>query len=157
MDNLDLITKSNNNIGNLAVDGLVNGLISGILMYLSLVIAGLAARVPSGNLLTWFSAGEVTTPFQGMLSHLTVSVIYGMVFGVLFWPLLMRFPSITLIGWFGGFAYGALLLLLAQSAVLPGTDSPLGQLPLWILAAGHAVYGLALGGLFARGTRLRSI
>jgi hypothetical protein len=89
---------------------------------------------------------------QGLLSHLAVSAIYGMLFGVLAWPVLRRFSSRKITGWLGGLVYAILLLLLAQIAILPGTNSPLEQIPFWQWALAHGVYGLILGGLFARKT-----
>ncbi len=48
-------------------------------------------------------------------------------------------------GWMGGLVYGILLWVLAQTVILPGTDSPMRFIPLGLFAAAHAVYGLALG------------
>jgi putative exporter of polyketide antibiotics len=44
----------------------------------------------------------------------------------------------------------AKLVFLAQIAILPGTNSQLGQIPFWQWALGHCIYGLVLGSMFLR-------
>jgi hypothetical protein len=46
-----------------------------------------------------------------------------------------------------------ILFLLAVGIMLPAAGSPLLDVPRWQMAAGHAVYGLALGYLFGRAAR----
>ena len=152
MDKTDRITRNNIDISNRAVDGLIYGLISGVAMVLSLAIFALLYGESPGAYLERFSAGGLTSPIQGLLSHLAVSAIYGVLFGALIWSVLIRFSPAKIISIIGGLVYAAVLLLLAQTAILPGTGSPLVQLPFWQWALGHAVYGLVLGGLFARKT-----
>ena len=149
MDKTSLISKDRESGNNRAVDGLLYGLVGGIAMLVSLLAFALLSGDSPGALLTHFSAGNSTSPIQGLLSHLAVSAIYGLLFGALVWPVLLRLTSAKLSGWLGGFGYAILLLFLAQIAVLPGTNSPLAQLPLWQWALGHGIYGLVLGGLFA--------
>ena len=150
MDKTGLITNSKGNIRNLAVDGLIFGVLSGLGMYLVMTVLVLFSRNSVTTLLERFSTGAMTSPLQGLLSHLAVSAIYGMLFGALIWPILQRFSAQKLMGWLGGLGYGLLLLFLAQVAILPATASPLAQLPLreWVL--GHVAYGLILGAFFAR-------
>jgi len=150
MDKYDLVITNRNSASNLAVDGLIDGLVSGVVMYFALAVLALFSGELPGTLLERFSAGGLTTPVQGLLSHLAVSAIYGVLFGVFVWPLLRRLSSARLTGWLGGFTYAAFLLLLAQIAILPATNSPLGELHFWQLALGHGVYGLVLGGLFSK-------
>jgi hypothetical protein len=92
----------------------------------------------------------LTSPLQGLLSHLAVSAIYGVLFGALIWSILVRFSAAKIISIIAGLVYAIFLLMLAQTAILPGTGSPLAQLPFWQWALGHAIYGLTLGVLFAR-------
>jgi hypothetical protein len=150
MDNFSLISKEKENGNNRAVDGLLYGLVGGIAMLVSLLAFALLSGDLPGALLVRFSAGNSTSPIQGLLSHLAVSAIYGLLFGALVWPVLRHISSASWVGWLGGLAYAVLLLLLAQIAILPGVNSPLAQLPFWQWALGHGIYGLVLGGLFSR-------
>ena len=150
MDKTGQISRNKSGVSNLAVDGLIYGLISGAAMVLSLAALALLSGETPGAYLEHFSAAGLTSPLQGLLSHLAVSAIYGVIFGALIWPLLVHFSSSKIIGWLGGAVYAVLLLFLAQTAILPGTGSPLGQIPLWQWALGHLIYGLVLGSLFAR-------
>lgn len=150
MDKYDQIIKNKNSVSNLAVDGLIYGLASGVAMYLTLAAFALLSGEPPEALLERFSAGGLTTPVQGLLSHLAVSAIYGVVFGAFIWPFLRRVPSRIIAGWLGGLVYAAFLLLLAHIAILPVTNSPLGEVLTWQLALGHTVYGVVLGTLFSK-------
>lgn len=150
MDKIGLLSENKNTISNWAVDGLIYGLVGGVAMFLGLAAFALISGDSPGALLERFSADGLTSPFQGLLSHLAVSAVYGLLFGTLIWPVLRRFSSFKLIGWFGGLGYALLLLLLAQIAIFPGVNSPLAQLPFWEWALGHVIYGLVLGGLFSR-------
>jgi hypothetical protein len=149
MDKNGLITNSKSDIRTLAVDGLIFGLLSGLGMYLVMAILALLSGNSAATLMERFSVSGLASPIQGLLSHLAVSAIYGLLFGALVWPVLRRLTSTNLSGWLGGLGYAILLLFLAQIAILPGTDSPLAQLPFWEWALGHGIYGLVLGGLFA--------
>jgi hypothetical protein len=150
MDKTDLILRNNNSVSNLAVDGLIYGLIGGLAMVLSLATFALLSGETPAAYLERFSAGGLTSPMQGLISHLAVSAIYGVLFGVLVWSVLARFSSTKIISVVGGLVYAAFLLMLAQVAILPGTNTPLSQIPTWQWALAHGVYGLVLGGLFAR-------
>ena len=152
MDKTGLISRNKESVSNLAVDGLIYGLMSGVAMFISLAAFALLSGETPGAYLERFSAAGLTSPMQGLLSHLAVSAIYGVLFGALIWPMLVHFSSSKLIGWLGGVVYAILLLFLAQTAILPGTGSPLAQLPFWQWTLGHGVYGLVLGGLFTRKT-----
>jgi len=150
MDKTGLISRNKNIISSLAVDGLIYGLISGVAMVLSLAAFALLSGESPGAYLEHFSAGGLTSPMRGLLSHLAVSAIYGVLFGTLIWPALVHCSSSKIIGWLGKVVYAILLLFLAQTAILPSTGSPLVQLSIWQWALGHGIYGLVLGGLFAR-------
>ena len=84
-------------------------------------------------------------PVTGALSHLAVSSIYGALFGVLSLPLGKRVPL-----WLAGVAYGLVLYVIARVAILPGTGSPLLEIPSLIFAAAHLFYGGVLGWLQGR-------
>lgn len=150
MDKTDIITNNKEGINDLAVDGLIYGLLSGVAMYLFLAAVSFISRVGPGDLLEHFGVGGLTSPLQGLLGHLAVSAIYGLLFGVLIWPGLRRISTRPIVGWIVGLVYAGFLFVLAQLAILPMTDSPLGEIPAWQFALGHAVYGLVLGGMFTR-------
>ena len=150
MDKTGLLSGDKNSVSNLAVDGLIYGLVSGVAMILSLAAFTLFSGETPGAYLQYFSVGGLTSPMQGLFSHLAVSAIYGVLFGVLVWPVLERFLSAKISAIVGGVFYALFLLLLAKITILPGTSSPLGQIPFWQWTLGHAVYGLVLGALFAR-------
>ena len=152
MDKTGQISRKKLVISNLAVDGLIYGLMSGVAMVLSLAAFALLTGETPGAYLEHVSAGGLTSPLQGLLSHLAVSAIYGVLFGALIWSVLVRFSSAKIISIIAGLLYAAFLLFMAQTAILPGTSSPLAQLPFWQWALGHAVYGLVLGRLFAQKT-----
>lgn len=150
MDKTDLISRNINSVSNLAVDGLLYGLVSGTAMFLSLAAFALLSGNTPRLLLEHFGISGLASPMQGLLSHLAVSAIYGILFGVLIWPMLRKFSSARFVGLVAGLLYGVLLLILAQIAILPGTSSPLGQIPLWQWVLGHLIYGLVLGSLFGK-------
>ena len=150
MDKTDTIPENKIGISILAVDGVVYGLLGGVAMFLSLMAMALLSGEAPGEILARFRGGGITFPIVGLWGHLGVSAIYGVMFGVLIWPVLRRFSSRTISGGLGGILYAGFLVLLAQIAILPGTNSSLSQFPFWQWALGHGIYGLVLGGLFAR-------
>ena len=150
MDKTGQISENKTSLRSLAVDGLIYGLVSGVAMYLCLAAFALLSGVSPAGVLEHFSIGELTSPWQGLFSHLAVSGIYGSLFGVLIWPVLARISDRKIVSWLGGLFYAAFLLLLAQIAILPNTNSPLDLLSFWHWAIAHGVYGLVLGGLFSR-------
>jgi len=150
MDKTDIITENKGGISTLAVDGVIYGLVSGTVMFISLAALALLSGEMLVTILERFSSGSVGSPVLGLAGHLGVSAIYGAFFGVLIWPVLTRLTSAKIGGWIGGILYGGFLLLLAQVAILPGTNSPLSQFPLWQWALGHVIYGLILGSMFSR-------
>ena len=131
--------------GDAAVDGLLAGGAAGIVMAAYLGIAGLAQGFSIGATFGRFDPTGAALPITGLLIHLAVSGVYGMVYGLgrrmtAGVPGLGRLP-----GWLAGGLDGAILLALAWTLVLSGADSPLLEFPRPHLAAAHGVYGLALG------------
>jgi len=124
--------------------------VSGVAMYLSLAAFALLSGESPVAVASHFSTGELTSPWLGLFGHLAVSAIYGALFGALIWPVLRRASDRKIASWLGGLAFAAILLLLAQFAILPNTNSPLDILPYWHWVIAHGVYGLVLGGLFSR-------
>jgi hypothetical protein len=87
-----------------------------------------------------------------MVLHLAVSGTYGLVFALV-WFIISRLGGFRPSNWMAGLvgtAYGALLWLLAQTVLLPGTGSALLTIPTWQFALAHLLYGLVLGVLAIR-------
>lgn len=150
MDKIDIIPENKGGISTLAVDGVIYGIVSGIVMFISLAALALLSGEALGLVLERFSGGSLSSPVLGLVGHLGVSAIYGAIFGTLIFPPLKRLRSKKIGIWMAGILYGGFLLFLAQIAILPGTNLLLNQFPLWQWAFGHAMYGVVLGGLFAR-------
>jgi hypothetical protein len=132
-------------VADAAVEGLLSGIAAGVLMAISLVGFGLIAGDEPASILGRFDPGEQASSLTGGLAHLAVSGVYGILFG-LGWHLVQR----RLPAWVGGLVYGVALFGLAETLLLPGMGSSLGQIPLAQLALAHAAYGLSLGLLTGR-------
>jgi hypothetical protein len=130
--------------GDAAINGLIGGLIAGGAMILVILVTGLLVGEEPAAILAGFDVGQAAVPLAGGLTHLGVSRVYGVGYGLLLYLLPARwFRRIP--GWLAGLAFAGALLLIAVSILLPGLASPLAGLPLWALVAGHAAYGLVLG------------
>ncbi|HNB51474.1 MAG TPA: hypothetical protein PK530_06005 [Anaerolineales bacterium] len=126
--------------GDAAVDGLLAGLVAGVVMAGYLLITGVVSGDDLVMILGRFSPGEPVTPVAGALSHLAVAGIYGVVFGML-----ARFVQKRVPGWVAGIGYGVFLFLLAQYALLPGTGSALAEVSSLHFGIAHVLYGGMLG------------
>jgi hypothetical protein len=132
-----------------AIDGLLSGVIAGLVMVVYVALSGWAGGGDPLATLALFAPEPTSGPLVGLLAHLAVSGIYGVVFGVLYAGLLRR-PSYNPPAWLHplvGGLYGLLLLLAAWTLLLPATSSQLQQIPFAHLAIGHLVYGALLGWL----------
>jgi hypothetical protein len=132
------------------IDGLLAGLAAGAGMLAFLLLTGLLTGEPLMSVISRFSPnGENLQPLAGVLLHLGVSSIYGVMYGVLLHSLsgkqLNRVP-----GWLMGLIFGLILFLLAYFVLLPGNGSALLELPAWQFAVAHLVYGVTAGILYAR-------
>lgn len=153
MKNSSILPKDQLQAGDAAVKGLFNGFIAGIGMAVVLVAAGLISGVPAAKTLERFTPVSGGGPLTGVLAHLAVSGIYGLVFGLL-WSTVLRWLRLDAGLWQGiltGVAYGLLLWLGAQYILLPTTGAAIGSLPAGQFLIAHLVYGLVLGWLFGRG------
>jgi hypothetical protein len=141
--------------GEVAVDGLFAGLLAGLVMAAFLAVTALLRAETQSDLFSRFYPAQAVTPLTGLLLHLAVSSVYGILFGFI-WYLVSTMRHIApLPGQVVvlGAVYGVVLLLLAWYILLPASASPLRQLPLWQFGAAHLVYGLILGWSFGRATR----
>lgn len=150
MDNTDNISENKSNLSNMAVDGLIYGLGSGLAMFACLAVFGLLSGDSPVSTMSRFGVEGLSSPWQGLFGHLSVSVIYGALFGILVWPVRTYLASREILGWLAGLIYAVLLLIAAQLVLFPNTSSSLEAIPLWQWVTAHVVYGLVLGGLFAR-------
>jgi hypothetical protein len=150
MDKTGQISENKNNLGTLAVDGLIYGLVSGITMFLCLAVFTLLSGGASGSPLDIFGVDGVTSPWQGLLGHLSVSATYGVLFGAIIWPMRSFLASREILCWLAGLIYAVILLLVSQFVVFPAISSPVEAFPSWQWVFAHGVYGLVLGGLFTR-------
>jgi hypothetical protein len=126
------------------VDGLLGGLFAGLAMVAVMMLLGLLRGELPVEQLSHFAGGELNSPWIGLLRHEGVSVVYGMLFGVISVPLLRRYPG-RLAAWICGLVYGLVLFILAELVILPGTNSPLNDVPAVIFGIAHLVYGWVLG------------
>ncbi len=150
MDKTGQVTVNKSSLGFFAVDGIIYGLVSGIAMFLCLASFTLLAGESLEALSVRFSVNSLTLPWQGLLGHLSASAIYGALFGALLWPVRIRIASRGIITWLAGLIYAVILLLVAQFVVFSAIASPVEAIPTWQWVFAHGVYGLVLGGLFAR-------
>ena len=136
-------------VGDTAVDGLFSGILAGLGMAAYLVITGLLSGTAPEVMLGRFDPGLDGGWLAGVLAHLAVSGVYGVVFALLF-ALVVRWRSpssrgLLRFGWLMGLVYGLLLAALARGVLLPMAGSPLLEIAVTHLIVGHAIYGLVLG------------
>jgi hypothetical protein len=130
--------------GDTAVDGLLAGTGSGVVMAIYLVMAGLWLGEGFAVMLGRFDPGAAASPLVGGLAHLAMSAIYGILFA-LSWRLLLQRWLGRVPLWLTGLAYGLILFLAATAVGLPLSDSPLREIPTLHFATAHVIYGAALG------------
>jgi len=131
--------------GDTAVNGLIAGILAGLVMAAYLVLAGVLSDVPPAVMLGRFDPALEARWLNGTLAHLAVSSVYGVVFAFLFAAMVHIRPSLLRFGWLLGLVYGLALLTMARGVVLPIADSSLLQISTGHLLIAHAIYGLLLG------------
>jgi hypothetical protein len=136
-----------------ALDGLFGGLAGGVAMAIYLVLWGVTAGQGPGAVLGMFDPNERGVALTGALTHLAVSAVYGILFGLIWWSL-RRVLRLGVPSWLVGALYGLALLLVAKLVVLPAGGSALAEIPALHFALAHVIYGALLGWLGERiGTR----
>jgi len=156
MAEVDRFTPRQTTAGEVAVDGLVSGILAGAGMALYLVVVGVVVGDEPRLVLGRFDPGSGFSPLSGALTHLAVSCVYGMLYGLIWRPLARSRLGMGLLGgwlpWLAGLGYGFALLLVAEMVTLrlPGTSSPLGGIPFLHFAVAHLIYGLVLSFLMGR-------
>lgn len=146
-----LHTTQAQTLGDMAVDGLLNGVAAGIAMAVTLAIMALIVGETLTAMFSRFNTGNADMPLlAGLLGHLALSAIYGTAFGLVWHRLATRVRGIGTV--LIGVIYGLLLFAVAILVVLPAVQSPMQDIPMQFGLA-HLVYGLTLGALFARSQR----
>lgn len=137
-------------LGDTAVDGLLAGIGAGLVMALFLLLIGLVNGDLATAVFGRFDPGQNQQWLTGLVIHLAVSSIYGIVFGLLYLVLIRIRPSWARLSWLLGLAYGLLLYGVVQTALAMGIDSGLVQFTAVMLLIAHAIYGLVLGVILGR-------
>lgn len=133
-----------NSFSDKLINGLFSGILAGVIMLIFLLLAGLAAgEVPAVTLAHFSVPGQDTTPLASAFLHLGVSAVYGSVYGLIFHLLPWKMRR-GIWRWLAGLAFGLLLYLFASAYLLPATGSRMLEISGAVLAASHALYGLAL-------------
>lgn len=133
--------------GDAAVDGLLGGILAGLVMAIALLLLGLVSGESMLEILKRFDPSSTGTPLVGALLHLAISGIYGIVYGILCWMFIRRWlASRSLwVNILAGGIYGLGLWLIAQVAVLPLSGSALSGFPAWQFFLAHLLFGGVLG------------
>ena len=147
--------RTTRSIGDSAVDGLFSGAVTGILMAVYLVIAGLFNGEDPGTVLGRFTPSGDGSPLMGVAAHLAVSAVYGAIFALILGQIGRVQPSLLRFSWLLGAVYGLSLWLAAEFIILPAVGSPLELIPPIHFALSHLIFGLALGIAVGRINRIR--
>ncbi|MFO7678726.1 MAG: hypothetical protein R6X34_01625 [Chloroflexota bacterium] len=139
------LAEKEKGLGETAVDGLLAGLVGGAAMALFLVVIGWLTGAPPLTTLAYFDPAQTGSWLTGLLAHLAVSAIYGVVFGLLLGIVGRIRPSLAKRTWLWGMGYGLLLWVMGLGVALTAVGAPLAQIPAWEFAMAHLLYGLAAG------------
>lgn len=132
-------------LGDLAVDGLLQGLAAGTIMLVFLLAIGLVEGMAPAVVLARLGPSDSATAVTGLLGHLALSAVLGLVWGVLYGSLLRR---LSVPAWVLGAAYG--LALYVGAAIFVVNATGLAAFAPWALLAAHLAYGVTLGLLSGR-------
>lgn len=152
MDRSEEVEKPHTSLGDIAVDGIITGLEAGLLMVAFLMVAAALQGASPGTVLAAFTVRGAPSLGKGLLTHLTVSSVYGILFN-LGYSYLIRLgfgAKNPLIGPLLGFTYGMLLFLAAEYILFDYVATALRDAPMILLLGAHLVYGFTLGLLVAR-------
>jgi hypothetical protein len=134
--------------GDRVVDGLLAGLVGGVVMAVYLLLVSLIVDQGPAVMFGRF-APDGQGAVIGVLLLLAIAAICGALFGfghsIFGWLWPRRLPL-----WLVGILYGLILLLVAR-LLLPASGAALDEAPAWQLALANGLYGLILGWLVGRG------
>jgi hypothetical protein len=131
--------------GDTAVDGLLAGLVGGLVMSLFLVLAGWFSGGSPLATVGYFDPAQAGNWLTGLLAHVSVSAIYGALLALLLRGMAWIRPSLAKLNWLWGALYGVLLWGLAVELLLTAVPFPLSQIPAWEFGLAHLLYGLVAG------------
>lgn len=145
--------RSERGMGDTAVDGLLAGFMAGAGMAVYLVLVGLLMGRGLAEVFGLFDPEQAGNALTGVLAHLAVSGIYGVVFALVVMavgkirPLRQAQDKLTVfdMSWLLGLVYGLVLFGLARGVLLTAVASPLLQVTAVHFAIAHVVYGVLLG------------
>ena len=140
-------------VGDAAVEGLMYGIVAGLAMAVFVVGFELLGGIAPQVVLSYFDVGSGASPLVGLFTHVAVSGMYGVVFGIATMLAARTFGAHMTPGkWLAlGLLYGAVVFGIAIWIVLPRTNSPLSAMPMWAFAIAHFLYGGVLGWFIGRG------
>ena len=130
--------------GDAAVDGLLSGVVAGLVMAAYVLIVGLLSGTSWEAVLAQFDPGLNPAPLTGGLTHLAVAGVYGALFGVGWRALHRAWPRLPAL--LAGAGFGGVLWVLA--VVVTGSRASgewLRALPAAHLAVAHLLYGVSVG------------
>jgi hypothetical protein len=143
MEKSGMLMIHRSSTGDTAVSGLFSGLQGGVAMAAVIVLFSLSAGQGLAYLGN-FSAAAPVLPLVGLLMHLAVSSIYGMLYALVRrWTRLDQ--QARLPGWLTGLVYALGLWVFAVLLLLPATRALILDLPWVVFFTGHIAYGLVLG------------
>ena len=134
------VLVSSKKLSDAALDGLFGGLAGGVAMVLYLILWGWITGQTAGTLLGLFDGGMRSAPLTGALTHLAVSAVYGLAFGLIWRTVRLHVPA-----WLAGVVYGLALVMIAEGSLLPMFGSRLAEIPTVHFAVAHVIYGAILG------------
>jgi hypothetical protein len=146
MDNKGMV-QNQNALGDVAVNGILAGIGAGLVGALFLIILGLATGVTVSETLERFDPQQSGNAMVGIIAHLGVSAVYGVLFAVLLRPLNRRITMTTILSLVFGLIYGLALMLIAELLFTSGIKAGLGDIPRYQFALFHIIYGVTLAGL----------
>ncbi len=145
MDDLEIQReKHESSLGEAALDGLVNGLLAGVIMALYVLFAG---RVVANNNWAYFGYLDFShsgVPGNTLFTQMAVSAIYGAAFGMAC-QMIKPIRQSLLPRWLAGLVYGGALWMLVAGLILPRDNFTLMPLAAVYLLFAYLVYGLILG------------
>jgi hypothetical protein len=141
-----VLGKASRSAGDVAVDGLLRGVVAGLAMIAVLVIFGLLSQLGPQAVLSVFDPTGGENALAGLLAHLATAAIYGLLFALLTAPFAARLGNRMILV---GVAYGLALWLVSRGLMASELGAPLRELPAAGWLAAHIVYGGLLGWLLA--------
>ncbi len=131
-------------VGDVAVDGLLSGVVAGVAAALYLVTIGLFSGETFHSILGRFDPQQTGNAILGIFVHLGMSAVYGGLFAVLYRPIRRRMPTSPVLNLVIGLIYGIILMLVAELVFNSGIESALDELSKIQFALFHIIFGLVL-------------